>query len=195
MLVYSLIFALLCSRSFVNILQHCIQILVSLPWKRWQALRSSKFYVLKRPCACTSAQCHWAKADNSSVILASRGLQRKGEHSALWVDCRSQQRDSVFVFHHWYLHQPCPTSLSSLLVDNDTRELDQIFVSLTIETTKPFSLSLLLSVHTVSLKLVSLTFVLSESVLVSVLRKQYTYFKGLRGLRVCVSWFKSVTNY
>ena len=77
--------------------------------------------------------------------------------------------------------------MSSLLVDNDTRELDQIFVSLTIETTKPFSLSLLLSVHTVSLKLVSLTFVLSESVLVSVLRKQYTYFKGLLGLRVCVS--------
>ena len=77
--------------------------------------------------------------------------------------------------------------MSSLLVDNDTRELDQIFVSLTIETTKPFSLSLLLSVLTVSLMLVSLTFVLSESVLVSVLRKQYTYFKGLRGLRVCVS--------
>ena len=77
--------------------------------------------------------------------------------------------------------------MSSLLVDNDTRELDQIFVSLTIETTKPFSLSLLLSVHTVSLKLVSLTFVLSESVLVSVLRTQYTYFKGLCVLSVCVS--------
>ena len=72
-------------------------------------------------------------------------------------------------------------------MDIDTRELDQIFVSLSIETTNPISLSLLLSVHTVSLKLVSLTFVLSVSVLVSVLRTQYTYFKGLRGLSVCVS--------
>jgi len=103
-------------------------------------------------CACAPLNCapfHRAKADYSSVTLASRGLQRKGEHSALWVDCGSQQRDSVFVFHHWYHHQPCPPSLSSLHVHIDTRELDQLFVNLPIEITKPFSLPFLLSVPTV----------------------------------------------
>ena len=29
------------------------------------------------------------------ATLAPRGLQRKGEHSALWMDCRSQQSDCV----------------------------------------------------------------------------------------------------
>ena len=193
MLVYILIFALLCSKSFVNIPQHCIQILVSLPWNRWQALRSSKFYVLERLCVCTSAQCHRAKADNSSVTLVSRNLS--GRESTLhcgWTVAVS--KETLCVFHHWYQHQPCPPSLSFLPVDIDTRELDELFVNVTIETSDPFSLSLLLSVHTVSLKLVSLTFVLSESVLVSVLRTEYTYFKGFRGLRVCVSWFTSVTR-
>ena len=125
---------------------------------------------------------HRAKADDSSVT-ASRGLQQKGEHSALWVDCGSQQRDSVFVFHHWCQHQPCQPSLSSLPVHIDTRELDQLFVSLPTETTNRFSLPLLLSVHTVFPRSwsVSLTFVLSESVLVGVLWTQYTDFKWLYG--------------
>ena len=138
---------------------------------------------------------HRANADDSYVILAPRGLQRKGEHSVLWVDCRSQQRDSVFVFHHWYQHQLCPQSLSFLPVHIDTRELDQLFVNVTIETTKPFSLSLLLSVnsHCISQKLVSLTFVLSETVLISVLRTKYTDFEGYM-VWECVLWFKGITR-
>ena len=53
----------------------------------------------------------------------------------------SQSVKAVFVFRHWRLHPPCPPSLSSLHVGIDTRELDQLFVNLTIENTKT-SLSL-----------------------------------------------------
>ena len=67
-------------------------------------------------------------------------------------------------------------ALSAILVLSachiDTRELDLLFVNLPIETTNPFSLS-----HCIYQKLVSLTFVMSESVLVRVLRKKYTDFK------------------
>ena len=130
---------------------------------------------------------HRAKADYNSVTLGSRGLQRKGENSALWVDCGSQQKSRrnvchdkhVFVATQKYLvtsnvilsndkrfvatetvfvaapancviqHQPCPPYVSSLPVHIETYQFDQLFANLPIATTNPFSLSFLLSVHTV----------------------------------------------
>ena len=74
--------------------------------------------------------------------------QRSGEKRAYapycgWIVAVSKHSQCVVFVYHWYLHLPCPPSLSSLPPGIQTRELDPMFVNLNTETTNLHCLSLI----------------------------------------------------
>jgi len=60
-----------------------------------------------------------------------------------WIVAVSKHSQCVVFVCHWYLHLPCPPSLSSLPPGIQTRELDPMFVNLNTETRNRHCLSLL----------------------------------------------------